>query len=395
MEFWVMGAIAFLIFYSNYMVAPLMPAFFREFAVGADGLRWLLPGFSLAYGFSTLVYGLLSDRVGRIPVLLILLPVASLTILLSSFATNIRELVALRILSGIGTGGIVTISLASVGDRFPYIVQGRAMGKIFGAVAAGMGMGSSFGPILNPIIGWRNEFRVIAAGLALTAIFLWFCSRSSTAKNHNTFSPGRKTLLEYLNIFVSERGQRTILFIFFNGIFHGGIFSGLGLLIASRYHLDDIGIGIVLAGYGIPDLILGGMIGALGDKYGRRYVVPLGFLWAGLCALLIRLPVLPAIAALIVASLSIAFEATHPLMSSIATSLNSKHRGQITGLATFTKFCGMGIGALIFQNLLKNGFSRALFVFGSMQILIGIAASYAFRDEQPTIPMALVRICGP
>jgi MFS family permease len=60
-----MGAIAPMVFYSNYMVAPLIPASSREFAVLPDALGWLVPGFSIAYGVSTLMYVALSDRFGN------------------------------------------------------------------------------------------------------------------------------------------------------------------------------------------------------------------------------------------------------------------------------------------------------------------------------------------
>jgi hypothetical protein len=40
-----MGAMALLVFYSNYMVAPLIPAFSREFVVLLDALGWLVPSF--------------------------------------------------------------------------------------------------------------------------------------------------------------------------------------------------------------------------------------------------------------------------------------------------------------------------------------------------------------
>ena len=178
-------------------------------------------------------------------------------------------------------------------------------------------------------------------------------------------------------------------FIFCNGAFHGGIFAWLGLLIASRYHLGDVGIGILLIGYGLPDLLFGGIIGGWGDIYGRRYVVPFGFLWAGMCALFLALPVSPFLAAIIIMALSVGFEATHPLMSSIATSLDPDHRGQVTGVATFTKFLGMGAGALIFQSLIRFSFGRALVVFGALEILVGLAALHAFRDEHPAVPISL------
>ena len=73
MELHALGAIAFLVFYSNDMVAPLTPAFSRAFALLPDALGWLVPGFSITYGVSTLFYGILSDRFGRSPVLLNLL----------------------------------------------------------------------------------------------------------------------------------------------------------------------------------------------------------------------------------------------------------------------------------------------------------------------------------
>ncbi len=390
-----MSAIAFLIFYSNYMVAPLIPAFSREFAVLPDALSWLVSGFSIAYGVSTLIYGVLSDRWGRTPVLLILLPFASLTTLMISFATTARELIAYRILSGIGCGGIVTIALASIGDRYLYVVQGRPMGVIFGAIAGGMGLGSSLGPILNPLFGWRGEFRTLACGMALIASFVGLrTTRFAHLKRWRSTS-FREIGLEYLSILESPRGRRTIAFIFCNGAFHGGIFAWLSVLIASRYHLGDFGIGIVLAGYGLPDLLFGGIIGRWGDKYGRRYVVPLGFLWAGACAFSLELPVSLLLVALIIAALSVGFEATHPLMSSIATSLDPRYRGQVTGLATFTKFLGMGVGALVFRHLTGLSFNRALMAFGLLEILAGLAAIYAFRDEHAAMPVTLARICGP
>ena len=84
-----------------------------------------------------------------------------------------------------------------------------------------------------------------------------------------------------------------------------------------------------------------------------------------------------------IAALSLGFDATHPLMSSITTSLDPKHRGQITGLATFANFVGMGMGALCFQHLIRFGFGIALVVFASEQTLSGIGALYAFRQERP------------
>src|SRR5580698_8254360 len=126
---WVMATIAFVVFYGNYMVAPLIPAFSREFSVSAYQLGWVIPGYLIPYGISTLVYGAVSDWWGRCRTLVALLCFATITMLVVSFAGSWRTFIVARILSGVGCGGIVTIALAIVGDRYPYAIQGRPMGR--------------------------------------------------------------------------------------------------------------------------------------------------------------------------------------------------------------------------------------------------------------------------
>src|ERR1700722_19203278 len=381
-QLWVMATIAFAVVYSNYMVAPLIPAFSTEFAVPAYQLGWLIPGYLIPYGISTLIYGALSDWWGRARTLVALLFFATTTILMVSFAGSWRTLIATRILSGFGCGGIVTIALAIVGDRYPYAIQGRPMGRMFGGIAAGIGFGSTLGPILNPLVGWRNEFRVLACVCGLGAVYVFrnACSVISVNRRPGSF---RRVIREYLSVLNTPRGGRTITFIFCNGAFHGGIFAWLGLLLTSRYHLHDAGIGLALAGYGLPGIFFGTTIGRWGDRYGRRYVVPFGFLWAAGCAFLLLPHSSRVAAALAIAALSVGFDATHPLMSRITTSLDPKHRGQITGFASFANFIGMGAGALFFQHLIAFGFSTALAIFASSQTLLGFATLYAFRGERP------------
>jgi len=381
-QLWVMAILAFVVFYSNYMVAPLIPAFSKEFAVPAYQLGWLIAGYLISYGISTLVYGALSDLWGRAPTLVALLCFATTTMLMVSFAGSWRTLIVARILSGVGCGGIVTISLAIVGDRYPYAIQGRPMGRMFGAIAAGIGFGSTLGPILNPLFGWRNEFRMLACVCCMGAVFVFLDARSIVRVHRKPGSFGR-VIREYLVVLDESRGGRTLAFIFCNGAFHGGIFSWLGVLLTRRYHLHDAGIGLALAGYGLPGIFFGATIGKWGDRYGRRYVVPLGFLWAAGCGFLLLPHSRRLVAALVIAGLSVGFDATHPLMSSITTSLDPKHRGQITGFATFANFLGMGAGALCFQHLIAFGFNIALTVFASAQTLLGLAALYAFRRERP------------
>jgi MFS family permease len=345
--------------------------------------KWFIPSFSLLYGATTLIYGLLSDRFGRYPVLRILLIFASGTTLSLSFAMNAHQLLLLRLLSGAGTGGIATISLAIIGDHYPYALQARPMGRMFGAVAAGMGLGSSLGPLLNPLLGWQNELRIIALGFGTAACWVSYRYQKDAHPQASHISLWEYAQ-EYSCVLHTRRGGRALAFIIANSAFHGGIFAWLGVLLASRYHLRDIGIGLALMGYGLPDLLFGTVIGSWGDRYGRSYVISIGFICASICAFLLALLTTPLITALIITALSIGFDATHPLMSSMTTSLAPNHRGQITGLATFATFSGMAIGALGFRRLMMPYFSEALVCFSSVELCMGVLAFHAFRSETPT-----------
>jgi len=385
-ELWSMAAIAFLVSYNNSMIAPLIPALAREFGVHPIDFKWLVPGFSVLYGTATLFYGVLSDRFGRYPVLRLLLILAAVTVSALSLVNSSNQLVLLRCIGAASTGGIATIALSIIGDHYPYVVQGRPMGGMFGAISTGIGFGSSLGPLLNPLLGWRNELRLLGFGFGIAA--LWITQPDCGAFLRRTIEPLWRSTLKYRCILSAPRGGRTLGFIFTNGAFHGGIFAWLSVLLASRYHLGEVGIGIVLAGYGLPDLVLGEAIGSWGDRYGRRHIVPIGFLWASICALLLALKSTPLISALAISALSLGYGATHPFMSSITTSLDPKHRGQITGLATFTNFLGVACGALLFRRLMIPHFGFALVCFGCSEFGVGVLALYAFRAERP-VPSTL------
>ena len=377
-----MAAIGFLVFFSNAMFPPLLPYLAREFSVGPLDFKWLVPGFSLAYGAATLAYGVASDRFGRVVTLGRLLCLATVAMTVLSFAASAHQLIVLRTLSGLTTGGIVTISLSIVGDRYPYRVQGAPMGRMFGVIATGMGLGVSLGPMLSALVGWRWTVRLIAVGF-LIAAYLVQRQLPTAATTDRPWPLGFEVLDEYRCILAASRSSRALIFIFANGIFHGGIFAWLGVLLAQRYKLAETGLGLTFLGYGLPDLILGSVIGGWADRYGRRYVVPSGFLWAAICASAIALSKSPWIAAFGIAALSVGFDATHPLMSSITTSLDPKHRGQVTGMTTFANFVGIALGALLFRELLPLGFTLALMSFAGLEATFGIAAGFCFQTEQP------------
>lgn len=185
----------------------------------------------------------------------------------------------------------------------------------------------------------------------------------------------------YRSLLDNVRGVRTYGYVLLNSLFHSGVYTWLGVFFAKRYHLGEIGIGLALLGYGVPGFLLGPAIGRWADRWGRRWIIPLGLVVAALsvAALTFDLPLLAA--ALAVTLLSLGYDMTQPLLAGIVTQLGGKRAGQAMGLNVFILFTGFGVGSIVFGAAVQLGFGAAFALFSSVQLLFGLAALFLFRGE--------------
>lgn len=376
-----LAAATFLIFFQAYMVAPLIPRLSAIFSVTTQTIGLIVPAYLIPYGISTLVYGVLSDRLGRRRIMLLSLAVFIILTALTAAARSGSELIMIRLLTGLGASGVVPLGLAFIGQVYPYERRGRPLGWLFGAMAGGAAFGSTFGALLEPWLGWRGLFILVSAlGAVMFGLLLPYRGLLGEAPPTPT-----TTLVDvmrgYRTLLTTGRGQRTYVYVLLNAIFHSGVFTWLGLYFAQRHGLGEVGIGLALLGYGVPGFVLGPIIGRAADRWGRRWLVPAGLGIAALAAVFLILDVPVVVAALIVTLLSLGYDMTQPLLAGIVTVLGGKRAGQAMGLNVFALFTGFGVGSLLFGEALRLGFAEALAIFGVVQVVAGFAAIPLFRSE--------------
>jgi predicted MFS family arabinose efflux permease len=372
-------AAAFLTFAQAFMVAPILPQLAQSFdaAVGTVGLA--VPAYLVPYGLMTLFWGPLSDRVGRRPIIVGSLVVFAGFTAATAFSATVGMFILVRVLTGAAASGVVPISLALIGDIFPFVQRGRALGWLFGGMAGGIAVGSTAGALTEPLVGWSGLFFVSAVGILVIGVLAML------------LLPGPQPIMAapswasvvagYGRLLTTARGRRTYGYVLVNAVLHSGIYTWLGLYLVHRFALGPVGVGLALLGYGVPGFVFGPFIGRLADRYGRARIIPAGVLVAAVCAFVLAAAVPFPVTVVAIAVLSLGYDMTQPLLGGIVTDLPGT-TGQSVGLMAFVLFIGFGVGSLIFQALLAAGFSVAFLVFGFIALLAAGIALPLFRDEQ-------------
>lgn len=156
------------------MIGPVLPKLIAGFVGGNMSHAALVIGvfatvWALMQFFASPMMGMLSDRVGRRPVILISNAVTALDYVIMAIAPNLTWLFAGRVLSGIATANMTAAS-AYVADVTPP--EKRA--KAFGVLGSAFGVGFILGPAIGGLVGNGNPrlaFWAAAACSLLNALY--------------------------------------------------------------------------------------------------------------------------------------------------------------------------------------------------------------------------------
>lgn len=379
---WLLCVAAFWVFVQTFMVAPIIPRLAAVFTASIGIVALAVPAYVLPEGLTTLASGPLSDRFGRRRVILGSLLLFSVLTAATGFVDRAGNFIFLRILTGIAAAGVVPIGLTLIGDVVPFARRGKAVGWLFGAIAGGTATGAAAGALLEPLIGWRALFWVVAAlsFLAFLGALLWDALPRLPLPDLRASL--RDVLGDYRHILSAPRARHTYGYVLLNAVLISGVFTWIGVYLHRRFDLGELQIGLTLLGYGVPGLLFGPVIGKLSDRYGRRYIIPSGLGVTAVCALMLALPLPLNGARIAIVLLSLGFDLTHPQLAAISTNLDGP-RGQTVALMAFCLFGGFGLGSLLFQAALVLGFTGALLLFAGVALIGAAYGLHVFRDERP------------
>ncbi|MGA5702061.1 MDR family MFS transporter [Peterkaempfera bronchialis] len=141
------------------IVGTAMPKIVSQFN-GLDHMSWTVTAYLLTSTAAVPLYGKISDQIGRRPVYLFAIVIFLVGSALAGMSQNMGQLIGFRAVQGLGGGGLMSLSLAIIGDVIPPRDRGRYQG-LFGAVFA---VSSVAGPLLGGFftdhLSWRWIFYI-------------------------------------------------------------------------------------------------------------------------------------------------------------------------------------------------------------------------------------------
>ncbi len=169
---------------------PALPALTLDLGATMHQAQLTLSALLLAFGFSQLFWGPLSDRYGRRPILLAGLALYALASVGSVFAANVEQLVLWRIVQGAALGAAVMGARAIVRDLYAPVEGARMMSKGLTGLGVLACISAPLGGLLSDWMGWRAALGVLALfGAATMALVLWRFEESLRQPNPQALRP--------------------------------------------------------------------------------------------------------------------------------------------------------------------------------------------------------------
>ena len=378
------------------LVIPLLPFYAERFAASPLQMTLLFATYSLMSMVAAPLWGRISDRTGRRPVLMASMAAAALAYVGLAFATQLWMVFAARAFAGACAGNIAAAQ-AYIADVTPPERRAKGMGMI----GAAFGLGFIIGPVIGGIVAGDDlataDLRtpgLIAAGLSLLA-FAGVVALLPESLSARRFGPPRGRLDATRNALARPVLARLLLVFFFVTVAFSGMETTFAWWAIAQFGWGPRPIGFVFFYVGLLSALMqGGLIGPLTRRLGEERLM-LGGL--GLIALgLLLMPFAQALPMLVVAltGLALGMGAMQPSINSlISRRAGSEQQGEIMGVAqsigSLARVLGPVLAGALFGAFGRNSpfLIGAVLVGGALLVGLRLPRGIAAVAPHPETPL--------
>lgn len=333
--------VMFLVMVGFGIIIPVMPFYAEEIGANPTQLGLLMAVYSLMQLLFAPMWGRVSDRIGRKPVIMIGILGLSLSFFLMAISSELWMLFAARIIGGLLSSANMPTVMAYVAD----ITSEEDRGKGMGIIGASVGLGFIFGPAIGGIFSQSSlnmPFYLAGATSLITFLLVTFVLKESLSPEQRSRQAKEKTsLLKAFN------GPVSVLFILqlFVSLSLSGLEATFAYFAAEKAGLGAVQLGYIFMIMGLAGAIVqGGLVGRMTKKFGEGAVIQLGILISAIGFALILLIKGFGTAALFLTIFGVGNGLIRPSVSSLLTKKSTAGHGSTTGLLSSFDSLGRIIG---------------------------------------------------
>ncbi len=224
-----------------------MPYIGAALSASAGAVQLTMSAYVIGFAFGQIIYGPLSDKFGRRPVLLVGFGLYLIATLACVLSTNIETLITARIIQSLGAAGPIILARAIVRDLYEGAQAGRQL-AIMSAIVGFAPIGAPvLGGVLQSLFDWHASFLamlLVAGILAFTVLLL--LPETNKAKQIGPLSLG-SVLASFREVLKNRafRSYAVLQAIGYNGLFV--FLSGSSYVLQRVYGFDSISFGLMFA----------------------------------------------------------------------------------------------------------------------------------------------------
>ncbi len=160
--------------YDYTIINVAAPVIMKEWGVSKSLFGWVFASAFCGYLFGAIIFGTLSDRIGRKKTLIISSLVFSIGTLLAYFSHSAQSLIPMRVFTGIGIGGAVPCAITLTSEYSPLKGRGKYVSIMYTGFLIGIVLGGFVAGYVLARFGWRQLFVIGFVAPVLAIILVWF-----------------------------------------------------------------------------------------------------------------------------------------------------------------------------------------------------------------------------
>lgn len=364
---------------------PSFPAIEVEFGISRALLSQSLAFYLAAFAVSTLVWGPMSDRLGRRAVVLLTLILYLFASLGCALSGDYSHFLVFRLLQGVAAGGGLAAGRTMIRDVHPPQDAQRAMSRVMMLFAVAPGVAPIIGGWLEDTLGWQSVFYFLAlySGLVLIMILLWV-PETLPASMRQSFHPINVARV-YGRTLIHRRFQSLVFMV---TCYFGGMFlyiAGAPTVVFDFLKLDVHDFGVLF----VP-MVAGIIVGAwLSGQLAHRWhaertlklalmLMTIGAVLNATQALTLTPLIFTTIAPLVFYTIGIGI--AMPAMTILSLDCFPKNRGAASAVQSFVQMMGNALVASIVVPLL--GHRPDWLALGQLSLVVIALALWITLPEQ-------------